>query len=176
MLRDLALPSLSEFDERVYRLVVPSWHFLRKVAQVIPWDDFLQRLAPYYSPDLGRPPESPVRMLKFEYLRYHHNLSDREVIVRAETDLAFRWFLDLPLQGGLPDPSSLCVFRGRLGRKGFREVFEQVVRTAREHGVVKDRLRIKDATHVIGNLAVPTAVALVAQTRDKFRPLDISSS
>jgi hypothetical protein len=35
-------------------------------------------------------------------------------------------------------------------------------------GVVKDRLRIKDATHVIANMAVPTALALVAQTRDKL--------
>jgi hypothetical protein len=34
--------------------------------------------------------------------------------------------------------------------------------------VVKDRLRLKDATHVIANIAVPTALALVAQTRDKL--------
>jgi len=107
-------------------------------------------------------------MLKLEYLRYHYNLSDREVIVRTETDLAFRWFLQVPLRWKLPDPSLLCFFRGRLGRKGFQQVFQQVVHTAREHGVVKDRLRIKDATHVIGNLAVPTALALVAQTRDKL--------
>ena len=62
----------------------------------------------------------------------------------------------------------MCIFRGRLGTKGFRKVFRQVVQTAREHGVVKDRLRIKDATHVIGNMAVPTALALVAQIRDKL--------
>jgi transposase len=168
MLRDLALPRLSTFDEDVYAQVVPPTHFLRKVLEVVPWDDFLERLAPYYSPDLGRPPESPVLMLKLEYLRYHYNVSDRDVIARAQTDLAFGWFLQLPLGWRLPDPSSLCVFRGRLGRKGFREVFAQVVRTAREHGVVKDRLRIKDATHVIGNLAVPTALALVAQIREKL--------
>ena len=51
---------------------------------------------------------------------------------------------------------------------GFRQVFDQVVRTAREHGVVKDRLRIKDATHVIADIALPTAQALVSQTRDKL--------
>jgi hypothetical protein len=43
-----------------------------------------------------------------------------------------------------------------------------VVHTARENGVVKDRLRIKDATHVIANMAVPTSLALVAQIRDKL--------
>jgi transposase len=167
MLFDLA-PLLSEFDQQVYAHVVPRDHYLRKVLQVVPWDDFHDWLARYYSPDMGRPAESPVLMLKLEYLRYHHNLSDREVIGRGETDLAFRYFLQLPLRWKLPDPSSLCIFRGRLGSTGFRQVFQQVVQTAREHGVVKDRLRIKDATHVIGNLAVPTALALVAQTRDKL--------
>ena len=162
------LPTLSEFDQQVYRRVVPADHYLRKVMQVVRWDEFRERLAPHYCAGLGRPAEDPVVMLKLSYLSYHHNLSDRQVIERAETDLAFRWFLQFPLSWVLPDPSSLCVFRGRLGVEGFRQVFQQVVREAREHGVVKDRLRIKDATHVIGNLAVPTALALVAQTRDKL--------
>jgi transposase len=159
---------LPDLDQQVYRIVVPEDHYLRKVLQVVPWDEFYELLAPYYSADLGRPAEWPVMMLKLEYLRYHHNLSDRAVIDRAKTDLAFRCFLQIPLQGWLPDPSSLCIFRGRLGTKGFRQIFDRVVHTAREHGVVKDRLRIKDATHVIANMAVPTALALVAQTRDKL--------
>ena len=144
-------------------------HYLRKVLQVVPWDNLHDLLAPYYYiRDMGRPAESPVRMLKLEYLRYHQNLSDREVIARSETDLAFRYFLQFPLHWRLPHPSSLYIFRGRLGTKGFRQVFDQVVHTAREHGVVKDRLRIKDATHGIANMTVPTALALVAQTRDKL--------
>lgn len=161
-------PAVSEVDLAVYREVVPEDHFLRKVAEVIHWDSFREKLAQYYSPDMGRPGEDPVVMLKLLYLSYHHNLSDRQVIERAKTDLAFRCFLQFPLNWPMPDPSSLCVFRGRLGVKGFREIFRQVVCEAREHGVVKDRLRIKDATHVIGNLAVPTALALVAQVRDKL--------
>lgn len=168
MLCDPAPPRLSEFDRQVYQTVVPKDHYLRTVQQVVPWDDFHDLLAPYYSPDMGRPAELPVLMLKLVYLGYHHNLSDREVIARAETDLAFRDFLQLPLRWKLPDPSSLCIFRGRVGPDGFRKVFCQLVAVAREHGVVKDRLRIKDATHVIGNMAVPSALALVAQTRDKL--------
>lgn len=168
MLYDPTPPRLSDFDQRIFDTIVSDDHFLRKVLVVVRWDDFHEILADSYTRDLGRPAESPVLMLKLEYLRYHYNLSDREVIRRAETDIAFRYFLQLGVRGWLPDPSSLCVFRGRLGTVGFRKVFRQVVRTAREHGVVKDRLRIKDATHVIGNVAVPTALALVAQTRDKL--------
>ncbi len=132
------------------------------------WERFLDVLSPYYSPDHGRPAESPVLMLKLEYLRYQYNLSDREVIARAETDLAFRYFLQIPMRFRLPDPSLLCMFRGRLGRDGFRAIFDAVVRAAREAGFVKDRLRIKDATHVIGNMTVPTSLALVAQIREKL--------
>lgn len=162
------IPPLSEVDQRVYRQVVRSDHYLRKVAQVVGWDEFRSKLASYYCADKGRPGEDPVLMLKLVYLGYHHNLSDRQVIERTQTDLAFRWFLQLPLNWTVPDASSLCVFRGRLGVQGFRKIFREVVQQAREHGVVKDRLRIKDATHVIGNLAVPTALALVAQTRDRL--------
>lgn len=162
------IPILSEGDEQVYRQVVPADHFLRKVAEVVDWDGFREKLAHYYSGDKGRPGEDIPLMLKLSYLCYQHNLSDRQVIDRAKTDLAFRWFLRVPLSWALPDSSSLCNFRGRLGVKGFKKVFQEVVQAAREHGVVKDRLRIKDATHVIGNLAVPTALALVAQIRDKL--------
>ena len=168
MLYGLESPHLSEFDFLVYRIVVPKNHYLRKVAQVVPWDDFYELLTPYYCPDKGRPAESPVLMLKLEYLRYHHNLSDREVIERAETDMAFRYFLQYPLGWKLPDASSLCIFRGRIGIAGFRKIFRKLIAVAREYGVVKDRLRLKDATHVIGNLTVPSAVALVAQIRDKL--------
>jgi transposase len=168
MLNDVVAHELSERDRSIYEGVVPPDHFLRKALQVVPWDDFLELLAPYYSADKGRPADYPVMMLKLEFLRYQYNLSDREVIARATTDLAFRHFLQFPLWWKLPDPSSLCIFRGRLGKDGFRKVFDQVVATAREYGVVKDRLRIKDATHVIANIAIPSALALVAQSRDKL--------
>lgn len=107
-------------------------------------------------------------MLKLEYLRYQYNLSDRQVIERAKTDLAFRLFLQVDVYDTLVDPSSLCRFRGRLGTAGFGEVFDQVVAQARGHGLVKDRLRLKDATHVIADIAIPTTLALVAQARDKL--------
>jgi transposase len=162
------IPPLSELDQRIYQQVVPPDHYLRNVVQTVCWEEFREKLAPYYSAEMGRPSEDPLLMLKLAYLSYHHNLSDRQVIARGETDLAFRWFLQLPLNWPLPDPSSLCVFRARLGEQGFREIFDEVVEQARAQGVVKDRLRIKDATHVIGNMAVPTALALVAQTRDKL--------
>jgi transposase len=159
---------LSEFDEEVFQVLVPPNHYLRRALKCIAWGNFYEILAPYYSADEGRPAESPVLMLKLEYLRYHDNLSDRQVIGRAETDGAYRYFLQIGVREPLPNPSSLCYFRGRLGCNGFRRVFQQLIHEAREHGLVKDRLRIKDASHVIANIAVPSTLALIAQTRDKL--------
>jgi N-acetyl-gamma-glutamyl-phosphate reductase len=33
-------------------------------------------------------------------------------------------------------------------------------------GLVRDRLRLKDATHIIANIAIPSTIRLVAETRD----------
>jgi len=38
---------------------------------------------------------------------------------------------------------------------------------ARRLGLVKDRLRLKDATHIIATIAVPSTIRLVAQVRDQ---------
>lgn len=165
---DVFRPRLSEFDFQVFEAFVPPDHYLRKALSVIRWDDLGDFLASYYSPNMGRPAETPVMMVKLEYLRYHYNLSDGQVIERAKTDLAFRYFLQVDVYNKLPDPSSLCRFRGRLGKQGFREVFDKVVAMAREHGLVKDRLRLKDATHVIAGVAIPATLTLVAQIRDKL--------
>jgi hypothetical protein len=83
MLDDSLLPPLSSFESWLYDTVVPQDHYLRKAAMVVPWDDFKEVLAPFYCQDVGRPPIPPVVMLKLEFLRFHHNLSDREVITNC---------------------------------------------------------------------------------------------
>jgi hypothetical protein len=40
----------------------------------------------------------------------------------------------------------LSQFRTRLGEELFTRIFDEVVRQARAKGLVKDRLRLKDAT------------------------------
>lgn len=176
MLADWSPRGLGPFDVQVFDLCVPADHFLRRALAAVNWEGFLQKLTPFYSPRQGRPAELPVLMLKLEYLRFQYQLSDRGVVARAETDMAFRLFLQIGVSEPLPDPSTLCYFRGRLGPEGFQAVFHDVVAQAREAGLVKDRLRIKDATHVIADIAVPTTLALVAQVRDKLlkaaRPFD----
>src|SRR5262249_45907361 len=56
----------------------------------------------------------------------------------------------------------------RLGPEVHQQIFQDLIAQARQHGLVKDRLRLKDATHVLANIAVPSTLALVAQARDRL--------
>lgn len=168
MLRPHVVRPLTELDELVFELVIPPDHFLRQVLSLVDFVRFWDWMAPCYSPDMGRPAEDPVLMLKLEFLQFHDNLSDRKVIERAKTDVAYRHFLGVPLAAALPDPSSLTYFRGRLGVDKHQQIFDELIVQAREHGLVRDRLRLKDATHVIANIAIPSTIRLVAQARDRL--------
>jgi transposase len=158
----------TEEDRRVFEALVPSGHYLRRAAQVIDFERFRPLMASCYSPHWGRPADEPVLLLKLTFLQYHDRLSDNRVIEQAGVNIAYREFLGLGMQSSLPDPSLLSYFRGRLGGGIFRQIFDDLVAQAREHGLVKDRLRLKDATHVIADVAIPSTIRLVAEVRERL--------
>jgi transposase len=159
---------VTEWDLEIFDALVPVDHFLRRVKAIVDFHSFRDILAPYYNPSLGRPAFDPVLLLKLEFLEFQYNLSDREVIKQSQVNVAYRFFLDLSLHSPLPDPSLLTYFRERVGADAHQQIFQELIAQAREHGLVKDRLRLKDATHVLANIAVPSTLTLVAQTRDRL--------
>lgn len=160
---------LSPLDQQVFDLVVPPEHYLRQVADKIDFQRFRARLAEAYSSGMGRPAIDPVRMLKILYLRFHYRLaSDRLVMERAKTDLAFRWFLGLPLDADIPHHTDGTYFRQRIGAERFAQIFQDLVTQAREAGLVKDRLRLKDATHLLADVADVQPLQLTAQVRERL--------
>ena len=165
----------TEIDLMIFEKLVAQNHHLRLVKEAIDFEPMRQLVAECYSPHQGRGAEDPVRMLKLHFLEFHYDLSDRDVIREAQVNVAFRFFLDLSLDSPLPVASLLSQFRTRLGEERFTKVFNEVLRQAREKGLVKDRLRLKDATHVIADIAIPSTIQLVAQMRTRLlaaaRPL-----
>jgi transposase len=155
-------------DRKVFAALIPADHYLRRAAMVIDFERFRPWMAARYSPDMGRPAKEPILLLKLEFLQYHDRLSDERVVAAAQVNVAYREFLDLGMHSPLPDPSLLSRFRGRLGAEVHRRIFDELVTQAREYGLVKDRLRLKDATHVIANVAIPSAIRLVAAMRGRL--------
>jgi len=170
-----ALRVLSACERALYEKIVPEEHFLRRLLQAVDFESFRPLLTSAYSPEHGRPPLDPVVLLKLELLERHYKLSDREVIGAVRFNIAHRLFLGLSLESPLPHPTSMTYFRHRLGPQRLQQVFDALVGQARRLGLVKDRLRLKDATHIIANIAVPSTIRLLAEARerllDALRPL-----
>lgn len=168
MLRASYAPMLSEQDQLIFAILVPADHYLRQVNAVVDFERYRSPMASCYHASDGRPADDPVVLLKLGFLQTHYNLSDREVIAAAQVNVAFRYFLNLALADTLPHPSLLTVFRARLGAELYQQIFDGVVAQARSAGLVKDRLRLKDATHIIANIAIPSTIRLVAQIRQRL--------
>jgi len=168
MLKETYYRAPTELDVLIFEKLVPADHYLRKVKTLIDFERYRDTLASCYSPDEGRPADDPVLMVKLEFLQFQYNLSDRQVIAHAQVNVAFRYFLDLSIDSTLPDPSLLSVFRRRVGPQKHEDLLQALVGQARKAGLVKDRLRLKDATHVIANIAIPSTIRLVAVMRDQL--------
>lgn len=168
MLVSRPLSLLSELDETVFDAIVPAEHYLRKVNALIDFERTRPVLADAYCQELGRPAIDPVRMLKIAFLSFHYRLSDRQVTERIKTDMAFRWFLRLSMDEAVPNHTNGTRFRNRIGAKRFEDVFQGVVRQARELGLVSDRRRLKDATHIYGDVADVQPLALAVHVRERL--------
>lgn len=157
----------TEQDEFLFRTIVPSDHILRTISASIDFEAFHQSLAHLYDLKQGRPGD-PVKMVKVVFLQFFYTLSDAQVIARAQTDMAMRWFLGLSIDDAPPNPSNLSYFRSRLKVEGTQALLSSLIQQAQEHGLIKYRLRLKDATHVVANIAIKATLPLVAEIREKL--------
>jgi IS5 family transposase len=69
----------------------------------------------------GRPGDPPLVMLRVLLLAQWYGLSDPELADALADQLSFRRFAGLPLDGPVPDETTICRFRGELARHGLAE-------------------------------------------------------
>jgi len=167
MLPEYSTPVFSAADQQIFDALVPFDCWTRRADQHIDFLKLRKSIEPLFRND-GRPAIEPILFIKLELLMFHDRLSDSQVFARSQTDLAYRRFLGLGRDDHLPDPSSLGRFRARLGSEGHRTLFDALLKQARGEGLVKDRLRIKDATHVVADIAIPAGIGIVASARNKL--------
>jgi transposase len=166
MLRRSASKVISEQDEYYYKKTIRSDHLLRRIAETIDFSFVREVLADCYSPDQGRPAEDPILMFKICLLEYLYGLSDVQVIEQIQVNLAYRWFLGIPIDDPVPDDSTVSYFRvKRVGLKKFQKIFQQIVHQCIEEGLISRQSKrgIIDSTHIIADVAIPTWLSLVRQ-------------
>lgn len=143
----------SFFDAQVYDRLIPQNHFLVKLSQALDFAFVEDECRKYYS-DLGRKGESPVVLFKMLFLAYLYNISERRIEEECNLNIAYKCFLGLEIDQKPPDHSTLSKFRDRIGLEGFSAIFNRIVKLARQKGLISDKLRIVDSTHLQANVDI----------------------
>lgn len=135
--------------------MIPEDHPLLHIDREVDFSFVRELVADLYSLDRGREALDPEMLLRLCFLQSYEGHSDREVISRAQTDVAFRVFLHIGVEDALPHPTSLTVFRKRLGPQRFEEIFNRSVTMAVERGLVEGKLVLVDSYGIKADIAVP---------------------
>ena len=95
----------------LYDIIIPEDHELRQLNELVDFsfvDDLLKHT---YTSGNGRPGYRPQVMFKYLMLKRMYELSDRDVVERTRTDMAFKYFLGLAPEEDVIEFSSLTKFR-----------------------------------------------------------------
>jgi IS5 family transposase len=156
----------SFFDTQIYDRLVPHDHLLKRLDRAIDWSFIEEECESYYS-FLGRKGESPIVLFKMLFLAYLYNMSERELEEHCNYHIIFKSFLGLEIDEFAPDHSTLSKFRDRLGAEGFRAIFDRIVELARAKGVVDNKLRVIDSTHMQAKVDIAKALSKAEASEKK---------
>jgi transposase, IS5 family len=154
--KDLGLTSF--FGDLIYLRIVPRDHFLVKLNQVIDWERFVPILLPAYEgmAEEGRPPYSPVVLLKMLLITYLYNLSERQTEEVVNFQLPVKEFVGLAVDEPAPDHSTVCLFKRRLRAADrwvrFQAIADEVLRQAMAAGITLGQIQVVDSVHTVANV------------------------
>ena len=161
-------PQENFFDSYVKNNFLPEEHELLEIKKKVNFSFIEKETEDLYSKDTGRPSYPPEVMFKILFLEFYYNLSDVEVAKQLKFNVLFRYFVGLRAEDPLPDDTSLVVFRKRLGEERFERIFDEFVKQCREKGLLKERLKLIDATHIIADVAIPNTTNLLKDGRKRI--------
>ena len=138
--------------------------FLAQMDQVVPWDDLVALIAPYYPEGKnGRPPFSLHSMLRIHFLQQWFSLSDPAMEEAFFDTPLYSEFAQLEALSRLPDESTILRFRHRLEK---HKLAEQIL------GVVNDLLSQRGLLLKTGTVVDATLIPAPTSTKNKDKARD----
>ena len=129
---------------------------LEAISALVPWESFRADIeAVVLTPEdarksnAGRKPIDAIVMLRMLVLQSLYNLSDEQVEFQVRDRLSFTRFLGLGFEDGVPDGTTLWLFRERLAKAGLIEtLFERFGHHLEAKGYIARGGQMVDATIV----------------------------
>ena len=155
----------------LYDKIIPQDHLLRKLKENVDFSFVNKLVEKEYSEEYGRPAQEPEKMFKLLFLQTKDLLSDREVIERAKTDMAYKYFLDLNPEDDVPCYSLLSVFRNTKIKEEaiLEEMLQETVKQAIEKGIIKSNAIIVDAAHTQSKAVKKTPTQVLRELSKELR-------
>jgi len=161
--------SLSPY-QGLYELIIPEDNLLRKIKEQIDFSFVNPMLRKQYCENFGRPAKEPEMMFKLMFLKKIYDLSDERLIGSAQTDMAYKYFLDLDPESEMIDPSLLTKFRKtRITEDILEEMLRETIRQAIEKGLIKSKTIIVDSTHTNANARAKTVTQVLRDLSKQLR-------
>ena len=118
-------------DHAVSGVTSRADQLLSEVSELLDWEALLKLLSPIYAAPTGRPSYPLATMLRVMLLQSWWGLSDPETEDQLRDRVSFRRFALLPLEGSVPDHTTIFRFREELvtlelGQALFAEVTRQL--------------------------------------------------
>lgn len=132
-----------------YEIMVPQDHLVRKLDKAIDWDFIYPLVEDLYSKH-GRPSIDPVVLFKMLFINFTFGYNSmRKTCRRIETDLAYRWFLNIGLYDKVPNFSTWSQnYIRRYGKSEvFDEIFMHILHQCIDEGFVDLTTVFGDSTH-----------------------------
>ena len=161
-------PQANFFDSYIEEYFLPQEHELLKIKEKVDFSFIEEKTKDLYAKVAGRPSYPPEMMFKVLFLEFYYNLSDVEVVKQLRFNVLFRYFVEIKIEDPLPDDTSLVVFRKRLGEERFERIFDKFIEQCKEKGLLEERIKAIDATHIVAYVAIPNTVNLLKEGRGRI--------
>ena len=155
---------------QLYDILIAKDYLLRQFNELVDFEFVYEDLKEMYSETMGAQAIDPIEMFKLLLLKVIYPMSDRDLVERATTDLAFKYFLDIAPEDELPHFTSLTRFRKlRLKDSGLLDkLIKKTVEIALSKGLIKTGKIIVDATHTTSPYKSMTPVEILQEESKKL--------
>lgn len=157
--------SLSPY-QGLYDAIIPANHLLRRIKENIDFSFVNPMLRKQYCENFGRPAKEPEMMFKLLFLKKLYDLSDEALISSAQTDMAYKFFLDLEPEAKMIDPSLLTKF---IKTRITEEMLKETIQQALDKNLIKAGTIIVDSTHTTASVRAKSPTQILRDMSKHLR-------
>ena len=132
---------LFQFSTKPLRAYIAPNHLLLKIDELFDFSYVVDLVKSFYCPDNGRAAIHPEVLLRALLIGCIYNITSfRQVCLRIQENLAYRWFLFMGLEDEVFDHSTISYFISRIGEDTFRAILRHFNQRLYVLGLVSDQV------------------------------------